>query len=61
LTAAVHRLELATGRKKLLWELAAHDPAGAFRPYVRVTPDGKWYAYTFQRDLSDLYLVDGLK
>jgi eukaryotic-like serine/threonine-protein kinase len=61
LTAEVHRLELATGRKKLLWELAAQDPAGAFRPHVRLTPDGKSYAYTFMRDLSDLYLVDGLK
>jgi hypothetical protein len=61
LTAEVRRLELVTGRKKLLWELAAHDPAGAAGLHVRLTPDGKSYAYSFGRDLSDLYLVDGLK
>jgi len=26
-----------------------------------VTPDGKTYVYGFQRRLSDLYLVEGLK
>jgi hypothetical protein len=26
-----------------------------------VTPDGKFYAYTFARLLSDLFVVDGLK
>jgi hypothetical protein len=62
LTAEVHRLDLATGGRKLLWELAAQDPAGALvHPRVRLTPDGKWYAYSFLRDLSDLYLVDGLR
>ncbi len=61
LTAEVHRLELATGRKKLLWELAPHDPAGAAGLHVRLSPDGTSYAYSFGRDLSDLYLVDGLK
>jgi hypothetical protein len=28
---------------------------------VRLTPDGKSYAYSYVRILSDLYLVDGLK
>jgi eukaryotic-like serine/threonine-protein kinase len=62
LTAEVHRLELATGRKKLLWKLAARDPVGAYRPHVvALSADGKSYAHSFQITLSDLYLVDGLK
>jgi len=26
-----------------------------------ITPDARWYAYSYVRDLSDLYLVDGLR
>jgi eukaryotic-like serine/threonine-protein kinase len=59
--AEVHQLELSTGRRKRLWRLASHDPAGALPPDVRLTPDGKSYAYSYVRILSDLYLVDGLK
>jgi hypothetical protein len=61
LTTEVHRLELATGRRKLMWSVAAQDPAGAFRPGVTLTPDGKSYAYSLLRSVSDLYLADGLK
>jgi hypothetical protein len=67
LTVDVQRLDLATGRGTLLRTLANPDPAGASRPGtgptqgVRVTPDGKYYAYSFIRTLSDLYLVAGLK
>jgi Tol biopolymer transport system component len=61
-TTAVHRLEVATGRLALLRELAAPDPAGAHGPpRVRLTPDGRSYAYSRWQNLSDLYLVDGLK
>jgi len=28
---------------------------------VRVTPDGKSYAYTYERELSDLYIGEGLR
>jgi WD40-like Beta Propeller Repeat len=59
--AQVYRLELTTGRRTLLRELAPPDPAGAGFPDVRVTPDGKSYACSFIRNLNDLYLVDRLK
>jgi hypothetical protein len=26
-----------------------------------ITPDARWYAYSYVRDLSDLYLVEGLR
>ncbi len=57
----VYRLDLATGRREL-WKEFMPDPAGIFEvlPLV-ITPDGKSYAYTYGRQFSDLFLVDGLK
>jgi Tol biopolymer transport system component len=63
----VHQLEVSTGRQERLWKVAPQDPAGAFPsgagpgPALRLTGDGKSYAYSYARVLSDLYLVDGLK
>jgi hypothetical protein len=28
---------------------------------VALTPDGEAYAYTYERDLHDLYLIEGLR
>jgi Tol biopolymer transport system component len=62
ITTQVFRVELASGRRLLLWEVGgARDPVGADSPVVSVTADGKAYAYSFFRSLGDLYLVDGLK
>ena len=62
LVTKVFRIELATGRRAMLYELAARDPAGASAPYnMRLTRDGKSYAYALERILNDLYLVEGLK
>jgi Tol biopolymer transport system component len=66
-TVEIHRLEVSSGRERLLWSLAHQDAAGALIPGggpgggIRLTPDGKYYAYSFIRSLSDLYLVEGLK
>ena len=63
----VYRLDLASGRQTLLSVLTIPDPAGASPPGtgpangVRITPDGKSYAFSFLRTISDLFLVDGLK
>jgi hypothetical protein len=37
------------------------DPAGITRVGVNPTPDGQFYVYTYNRLLSDLYLVERLK
>ncbi|HXY50275.1 MAG TPA: protein kinase [Terriglobales bacterium] len=60
--AKVFRLDLSTGKKQPFLELAPGDPIGlsAIRS-VRITPDGKSYAYTYERALSELYLVEGLR
>jgi serine/threonine protein kinase len=58
----IFRIELATGRRTTLYELAARDPAGASAPLgMHLSRDGKSYAYALERILNDLYLVEGLK
>jgi hypothetical protein len=62
LPAKVYRLDLSSGKKELWKQFVPADPAGvdSLSP-ILVTPDGKAYAYTYSRVLSDLYLVEGVK
>ena len=58
----IFRLDPETGRAQLWKEIRPADPAGivrVLRPVI--TPDGKAYAYSYGRTLSDLYLVQDLK
>ncbi|MGH9316893.1 MAG: TolB family protein, partial [Thermoanaerobaculia bacterium] len=62
LPAKVYRMDVATGLKELWRELMPSDSAGV----TNISPpllasDGKSYAYSYVRTLSDLYLVEGLK
>jgi Tol biopolymer transport system component len=58
----VTRVNLATGKREPFKEIAPPDPAGAQSiPFIRFSADGKSYAYSLGRQLSDLYVVDGLK
>jgi Tol biopolymer transport system component len=62
LPAKVYRIDLATGRRQLWKELAPSDPSGVDEiPLISITPDGRSYVYSYNRELSDLYLVEGLK
>ncbi len=58
----VYRLDLATGRRTSWKQLAPPDPSGlvSIGP-IAIAPDGKSYAYSYYRILSDLYLIQGLK
>jgi hypothetical protein len=61
-TSAIFLLDITTGRRKPPWELSPLDRAGASGlAGIFVTPDARAYAYSFFRDSSGLYLVDGLK
>ncbi|HEX6880908.1 MAG TPA: protein kinase [Terriglobales bacterium] len=62
LPARVYRVDLRTGQRTLWKELMPSDPAGVetIGP-ILMTPDAKTCVYGYQRTLSDLYLVDGLK
>jgi eukaryotic-like serine/threonine-protein kinase len=55
------RLDLLTGRRELCRELRTPDPVGVQIGPVAITPDGKSYAYSFERDISTLYLAQGLR
>jgi len=58
----VYRIPIASG-KKLLWkELKPADPTGVLDIIAAVgTPDGSSVAYSFDRWLSDIYVVEDLK
>jgi Tol biopolymer transport system component len=57
----IDRLDVVTGRRELWKELKAPDSVGVQIAQVVLTPDGSSYAYSFQRDISTLYLAQGLK
>jgi serine/threonine protein kinase/Tol biopolymer transport system component len=57
----INRLDVATGRRELWKELKTPDSVGVQLVQVVMTPDGDSYAYSFQRDISVLYLARGLK
>jgi len=62
LPVRVFRIDTVTGRKEVWRELVPADLAGVFSVSpVLITPDGSSYAYSVSRELSDLYLVEGLK
>ncbi len=62
LPGRVFRLDLGTGKKDFVREVMPADGSGIvdIAPII-ITPDGTGYVYSFQRTLSDLYLVEGLK
>jgi eukaryotic-like serine/threonine-protein kinase len=62
LTARVYRVEVASGRRDLWKEFVPHDPTGLTDSYASaITPEGKTLVFTYNRILSDLYVVEGLK
>ena len=62
LPARVFSIDIATGRRQLLREIGPNEPAGILSiRRLQLTPDGKSYTYNAPRNLTDLYVVDGLK
>jgi len=58
----VYRLDVATRRKQVWKVLAPADPTGVPSiGRVQITPDARSYAYGHVRQLSELFLVEGLK
>ena len=62
LPGRVYRFEIATGKKELAREVMPADGSGIvdIAPII-LTPDGKNYVYGFQRTLSDIYILAGVK
>jgi len=58
----LYRYDTVTGEKIPWRDLVPADRAGVYVANIfDITPDARWYAYSYVRDLSDLYLVDGLR
>jgi serine/threonine protein kinase/WD40 repeat protein len=62
LTAPIYRLSVDTGQRQLVRTLEMKDPTGGFGITRAVgTPDGQYFAYNTLRQLSELYLLQGLQ
>jgi serine/threonine protein kinase/Tol biopolymer transport system component len=66
LVLRIHKLDLSTGTRLFWKELAPPDPTvltdiGSDPGQVRITPDGKSYAYTYWTFEGELYLAEGLR
>ncbi len=62
LPALVHRLDLQTGLRDPWKELMPLDPSGVLEILgVVTTPDRRFYAYTYLRLLTELYVLEGLE
>ena len=62
LPAKITRVDIATGQRSLWKELEPADAAGVQSiSNMKFSADGKSYAYSVFRVVSDLYVVDGLK
>jgi hypothetical protein len=58
---SVFRVDAETGSRKLVREVALADSVGVFASNLRMTPDGKAYAYHFDQVLSQLHVIEGLE
>jgi serine/threonine protein kinase len=60
--AKLYQVNLTSGKAQLVREFIPSDPAGVTSiSNVVTSPDGKNYAYGYIRELSTLYVVEGLK
>jgi hypothetical protein len=60
--AQVLRVDAATGARQPVLQLMPLDPAGVRSIYIiRLSSDGRSYAYSYGRFLSELILVDGVR
>jgi hypothetical protein len=57
----VFLLDPVTGGRRIWKDIRPRDPAGIMSMgWFKVTPDGRFYGYTWARATSNLYLVDGM-
>jgi DNA-binding winged helix-turn-helix (wHTH) protein/Tol biopolymer transport system component len=58
----VYQIEVITGRRKLVYNLAPSDATGlCLIDPILLTPDGKSYVYSDYKILSDLYVASGMR
>ena len=60
--AVIYKYNLTSGTKEKWLELMPKEMLGVNQIVgVKLTPDGKTYAYNYKQELSDLYLMEDLK
>lgn len=60
--ARIFRLDIATGKRTLWKQLLPPDPSGVDHiGGILIRADEKSYVYSYCPDLTDLYLVEGVK
>jgi len=58
----IEKMYLATGKRTPVRDLSPADRSGVLGiNFVTVSSDGKWYAYGYSRDTSQLFTVAGVK
>jgi Tol biopolymer transport system component len=61
-SASIFRIQVDTGKREHVVTLTPGDSAGVTSIHrVRLAADGRTYAYSYFRELSDLFLVEGVK
>jgi Tol biopolymer transport system component len=60
-TATIVRVDVATGRRAVVRKLTPADPLASVGYYFAVSQDETTYAYMSERELSELYIVEGLR
>jgi eukaryotic-like serine/threonine-protein kinase len=56
------RVDLATGSRELIREVAPSDRTGVLRSYgASLTEDARFHAYDYYRESSQLFVVDGAR
>jgi len=62
LPVRVEKVDLVSGKRTLVKELAPADRSGVTGiDSVSMSGDGKWYAYGYGREVSQLFTVEGVK
>jgi hypothetical protein len=55
------RVDLASGRRSAWTTVTPTDSAGLRFAIATITPNGKYWALSVAKLMSDLYVVDGLR
>jgi Tol biopolymer transport system component len=59
--AIIYKYNIASGTKEEWLKLSPKDPTGVYQiTAIKLTPDGRTYAYSFTRESSDLFLMEDL-
>jgi hypothetical protein len=57
----IRRLDLRTGRQTAWTEITPRDTAGLRLSWVCLTPNGRFWAHSYSRLLTDLYVAEGIR